>query len=371
MSVPAFIDLTETDQIAELQQYLKSRDIKVVEEGELFNDVKQLIISTAEIWKDTDGKDIEGVVNSILSLLFVIPIAQGSELVDLLCEQLFVGAENGKAPVSLNLLHNLFHGYPSKTAFLYKVYCTWLKVAKISRSIHLVPTNLKELTSWLESWDVGEEGKQNVLRLLYEAQMTCGRNKDASPTMVALLQSYTEDNASKAREDAIRCITKALADPNTYLFNELLTLKPITFLEGELLHDLLNIFVSGNIKEYDEFYKANKDFVESIGLSHASNTRKMRLLSLVDTLGSAREITFRDIETRLDIPEAEVEAFIIDAIQSKLVRGRIDHVNSKVIVSQSCQRTFGRAQWEELATRLGQWRDNINQVHKKLQTVQM
>nr|XP_002130111.1 eukaryotic translation initiation factor 3 subunit M-like [Ciona intestinalis] len=371
MSVPAFIDLSEADQISELQQYFKSKNIEVKEEGVLFNDVKQLIISTAELWKDTEGKDIEGVVNSILSLLFVIPIDKGCELVDLLCEQLLRGAESGKAPVSLNLLHNLFHGYPTKTPFLCKVYSTWLKLAKVSRSIHLVPTNLKELSSWLEDWNAGEEGRQNVLRLLYEAQLNCGRNKEAAETMITLLQSYTEENAGKAREDAIRCITKALADPNTYLFNQLLTLKPVTFLEGEPLHDLLNIFVSGNIKEYKDFYETNKEFIESIGLSHTSNTRKMQLLTLVDNFGSAREISFDDIIARLDISEDDVEEFIIDAIQSKLMRGRIDHVNRKVIVSQACQRIFGRAQWESLASRLEQWRDNINRVNGKLQTLQV
>jgi len=36
----------------------------------------------------------------------------------------------------------------------------------------------------------------------------------------------------------VRCIVTSLADPNTLLFDHLLTLKPVKFLEGELIHDV-------------------------------------------------------------------------------------------------------------------------------------
>ena len=35
-----------------------------------------------------------------------------------------------------------------------------------------------------------------------------------------------------------RCIVTCIADPNTYLMDHLLTLKPVKFLEGELIHDV-------------------------------------------------------------------------------------------------------------------------------------
>lgn len=36
----------------------------------------------------------------------------------------------------------------------------------------------------------------------------------------------------------LRCIVRALKDPNTFLMDHLLTLKPVRFLEGELIHDV-------------------------------------------------------------------------------------------------------------------------------------
>jgi len=35
-----------------------------------------------------------------------------------------------------------------------------------------------------------------------------------------------------------RCIVTSLADHNTLLFDHLLSLKPVKFLEGELIHDV-------------------------------------------------------------------------------------------------------------------------------------
>ena len=61
--------------------------------------------------------------------------------------------------------------------------------------------------------------------------------------MIELLGTYTEDNASQARDDAHKCIVTCLADPNTFLMDHLLTLKPVKFLEGELIHDVNNFLL--------------------------------------------------------------------------------------------------------------------------------
>lgn len=88
----------------------------------------------------------------------------------------------------------------------------------------------------------------------------------ASKVMIELLGTYTDENASYAREDAIKCIVTALADPNTFLLDPLLSLKPVRFLEGELIYDLLTIFVSEKLSSYQTFYNNHKEFVHSQGI---------------------------------------------------------------------------------------------------------
>lgn len=84
--------------------------------------------------------------------------------------------------------------------------------------------------------------------------------------MIELLGTYTDENASQAKTDAIRCIISALADPNTFLLDPLLALKPVSSLKGELIFELLNIFVSENLASYLEFYNKNMDFITKQGI---------------------------------------------------------------------------------------------------------
>ncbi|KAF7245591.1 Eukaryotic translation initiation factor 3 subunit M, partial [Varanus komodoensis] len=134
----------------------------------------------------------------------------------------------------------------------------------------------------------------------------------AAKVMVELLGSYTEDNASQARVDAHRCIVRALKDPNTFLFDHLLTLKPVKFLEGELIHDLLTIFVSAKLASYVRFYQNNKDFIDSLGLLHEQNMAKMRLLTFMGMAVENKEISFDTMQQELQIGADDVEAFVID-----------------------------------------------------------
>lgn len=137
-------------------------------------------------------------------------------------------------------------------------------------------------------------------------------SEQAAKVMVELLGTYTAENASHAREDAIRCIVSALADPNTFLLDPLLSLKPVRFLEGELIHDLLSIFVSENLQSYLSFYKNHKEFVTTQGLNHEQNMQKMRLLTFMQLAGANLEISFETIQRELQIEGDEVESFIIE-----------------------------------------------------------
>lgn len=131
--------------------------------------------------------------------------------------------------------------------------------------------------------------------------------------MVELLGTYTSENASLAREDAQRCILSALADPNTFLLDPLLALKPVRFLEGELIHDLLFIFVKDKLPGYLKFHNEHKEFIESqLCLSHEQNIKKMRLLTFMQLAETNPEMSFQTIQDELQIEEDQVESFIID-----------------------------------------------------------
>jgi len=197
----------------------------------------------------------------------------------------------------------------------------------------------------------------------------CKQSELASKVMVELLGTYTAENASQAREDAQRCILAALADPNTFLLDPLLALKPVRFLEGELIHDLLSVFVAEKLPSYLHFYQHHKEFVHSLGLNHEQNLKKMRLLTFMQLAEGNSEMSFDTIQQELQLKDTEVEAFIIDVLKTKLVRARMDQAARKVYVSSTMHRTFGRAQWQQLRDLLHSWKTNLQITQEGMKTV--
>lgn len=213
------------------------------------------------------------------------------------------------------------------------------------------------------------EQLQKLYRLLHEVLLAAGRSEEAGQVMVELLGTFTMENASQAREEAQRCIVASLADPKTFLFDHLLSLKPVKCLAGEPIHNLLNIFVSEKLDAYIKFYESNKSFVEGLGLKHEDNLRKMKLLSFMQLAENRSEITFEEIQTSIQIEEEEVEEFMMDVITTKLVRAKLAQDNGLVYVSSTMHRTFGPGEWQQLHQLLKSWKNNIHTVKDQMHHV--
>lgn len=371
MSVPAFIDVSEEDQAAELRAYLKSKGAEISEEnseGGLHIDLAQ-IIEACDVCLKEDDKDVESIMNSVVSLLLILEPDKQEALIESLCEKLVKFREGERPSLRLQLLSNLFHGMDKSTPVRYTVYCALTKVAATCGAIIYIPTDLDQVRKWIVDWNLSTDKKHIMLRLLYEALVECKKGEEAAKVMVELLGSYTDDNASQARVDAHKCIVRALKDPKTFLLDHLLALKPVKFLEGELIHDLLTIFVSAKLSSYVKFYQNNKDFIDSLGLSHEQNMEKMRLLTFMGMAVENKEILFDTMQQELQLGADDVEAFVIDAVKTKMVYCKIDQTNKKVVVSHSTHRTFGKQQWQQLYDILNSWKINLSKVKNSLHSI--
>jgi translation initiation factor 3 subunit M len=235
--------------------------------------------------------------------------------------------------------------------------------------LHVVNPKLDDVKVWMVKWGVGVAKVQALLRLLHEAFLECKQSERATKVMLELLSTYTEETASEAHSDAQRCIVTCLSDPNTLLLDHLLSLKPVRFLEGKPIHNLLTIFVSGRLAQYLEFAKVNKDFINSIGLNHEQSVHKMRVLSFMSLAETSSEISFDTVQREMQLQPDEVESFIIDVVRTKSVQARIDQMSRRVIVSGSSHRTFNKQQWQLLRDQLESWQRSLGQILGNLQTI--
>lgn len=372
MQGPAvFMDISLEDQALELRKYFKGLGAEISEEKSpkgIEDDLHKIVGVCDACFKEANESDIEAILNSIVSIMVSIPLERGENLILAFSQRLTKAPGPKLGVVALQSLWRLYNNLESNSPLRYHVYYHVIELAARVGCVREVFSSVEQLRKQFANCQPSNEQMQKLYRLLHQV-LKDNNSELASKVMIELLGTYTDENASYAREDAIKCIATALADPTTFLLDPLLALKPVRFLEGELIHDLLNIFVSEKLSSYQAFYNNHKEFVQSQGLNHEQNIKKMRILTFMLMAESNVEIPFDDITSELQIEENNVEAFIIEVLKTRLVCARMDQAQRLVRVSSTMHRTFGRAQWQQLRDVLLAWRGNVHHAHESMKSV--
>jgi len=371
--IPTFTDYNEIEQCNELRVYFSELGANIktevtFRENEHLQKSLEDLISVLHICIEKEQpSDVECVLNSIVSLLIQVPHTQPycQKLISMFCQKISESVNDKTSMVCLRVLQNLFEGLGVNNLLKYDVYLSLIEIAGNFDKLNLIFDELPKLSQWFNNQSVGIE-LQKLYRLLHKALLQNNHGVQASKLMIELLGTYTEENAATAREDANKCIVSFISDPDTFLMDHLLTLKPVKILEGEPIHDLLTIFVADKLTDYIAFYNKNKSFIESLGLSHENNLQKMRLLTFMQIAEKQKEIKFESVETELQLKADEVEGFIVDVLRTKLVKAKVDQVNRRIFVTSTMHRTFGKQQWHMLRNTLTKWKDNLENVNQTL-----
>lgn len=368
MSLPAFIDLSVEEQTLELNSFFKALGASNLDDEKPSEEDLATIVAVANLcFKEGNEAEVEGVLNSIVSMLIMLSNEKADNCISTFCQKLIKpSSSRPMGLVCLRVLSVLFHGLEAASPMRYTVYHSLVQVAGQVEQIRSVFTDLEKMRTQLAASKPNNEQMQKLLRSLHEALLNSRESELASKVMVELLGTYTTENASQAREEAQRCIVASLADPNTFLLDHLLTLQPVKVLEGALLHDLLTIFVTEKLSVYMKFYEEKKDFIEGLGLKHEENMRKMRILTFMQLAEGAAELPFELLEKQLQLSNDQVEEFVIQVLKTKLVRARMDQLNKKVLVSSTMHRTFGKQHWLQLRELLTTWRSQLRQIQDSM-----
>ncbi len=96
--------------------------------------------------------EVEGAVNSIISLILIVPLENNEGLVTALCEKLAKTQSNDKKNMArLRLLTNLFHGLDDRSAHRCIVYTSLLRMAGTADLMHHVNPSLETVSEIVAS----------------------------------------------------------------------------------------------------------------------------------------------------------------------------------------------------------------------------
>lgn len=369
-SLPVFIDLPEKDQAEEIRQYLISAGADLSANGKE-NILEELscLLDACDNWlKSASDADLEAMMNSFISLILFCTFDE--KLTRKFCAKLTeMGASSSNALLRIKILNNLFVGLPSDNPLRFDVYIGQLRLASKFGQTSSIMTQLKQVKSWLKAWDVNIEQRRVCYRELHAALKDEQRSEEATKVMLELLGTYDEESASLAKDDAEKCVIDFISKPDIFIMDHLLQLKPVTVLQGTPIYELLEIFVSGQLNDYMNFYSSHKDYIEEIGLNHEANISKMRILTTISLSLHEREITFSQLKEMLCFEEEDIEEYIIDLVKSKLVHAKIDQINEKMIIRSTSVRTFGQNEWQQLERKLETWFNNMQSIRSNLEQV--
>jgi translation initiation factor 3 subunit M len=136
--------------------------------------------------------------------------------------------------------------------------------------------------------------------------------------------------------------------------------------EADLL-GLLTIFQEGKLQDYENFFSSGNKSESSVlsqwGLEPEACKRNMRILSLCSLASEHEEIPYEVISQTLHLQAiAEVETWVIAAVNSGLLHAKMDQLTQKVMVERCIVRKFDMDQWRSLQVRLTSWKANVGGI---------
>jgi len=375
----AFIDVEPIEQVLELVKYtgslLADQPTFVVDceakisAGQVTEVLDTLITNSHAYYKGT--KDIESIFNS-MSRLLCAPDHYTTGLVKTLADALASEAITGHEAARMKVLCNLFNYLDRTSSSRFDLYYNLLILAGRTGAIDALKSQFSQIDQWVVDWSISTEQARTLYRTVHNVCGTAGEGSLGCTFLMKLLQTYDSDEGDLTDDVqalAAQLIKQTLGDPNVYDVEELFSLKAVTQLESQPVHKLLTVFMKASLADFRAWTAEYPEGLAGFGLDEVELTRKARLLSLAKLAAEQRVVDFAKICEELDIPETEVEVWIIDVIRVGLIEAKVDQVKSQLLVSRSTHGTFETEAWTELKDQLTDWRTNIVSCQKVLHEV--
>lgn len=279
---------------------------------------------------------------------------------------------NHGSGLALSVLTTIFNIIPKSSEIRYHVFLAIVRAIKnsssISSSFETLTPQLASLDSWFQDWETDEEDQRTLLLTVADLASDAGDTEQSYAYLIRALRTFpsAEVSTEEARNLSLRAAKAALSNPTHFEFQDLLSLDSVQALSKSdpLWFEILEIFSSEQLDDYVDFLETNRDFVEEANLPNVVLDRKIRLLTLTSLASatSSRSVPYEAIKRALQIPEEEVEMWVIDVIRAGLVEGKLSQLNKVFMIHRSTYRVFSDKQWTEVQSRLDTWRGSIENV---------
>ncbi|SPO00815.1 related to Eukaryotic translation initiation factor 3 subunit M [Cephalotrichum gorgonifer] len=273
--------------------------------------------------------------------------------------------------LSLNALTTVFNLLPADNPIRARVFMEILKFLKRHGMFETLRPYLPHLEQWNETWGTDDEFQREMYEEISDIAAEAGFGEESYRYILKALRSFDSDDkeelsSEEAQNLAIRAIRTVLLSNSHYLFQDLRGIPCVEALSDShpIYYQLLEIFAEQDLEDFSDFNEEHEGWLEKQDLDHDKLYRKMRLLTFASLAAAtpSREIPYAKIVKALRIPEEEVEMWTIDTIRAGLVQGKLSQQRKVLLVHKVTYRVFGTKQWQELSTRVDNWKSTLSTV---------
>ena len=275
--------------------------------------------------------------------------------------------QNGSG-IALGILSTLFNTVPPDDDVRYHVLLAIIDLIRTSGNYQTLQPQLKNVDSWVTQWELESDEARKLYLTVSDAAAAANQSEDSYYYLLKALHTIQDDASSQdARKISLRALKLALANEKHFDFQDLTVLSSIQALRksDQVWSELLELFSAENFDDFQDFKEGNPSFLEENGLNEETLNRKMRLLTLASLAAQAtqnRTLSYGHISRELQIPNEDVEMWVIDSIRSGLIEGKLSQQKQEFLIHRSTYRVFGENQWREVASRLEAWRSSLLNV---------
>eukprot|EP00828_Plagiopyla_frontata_P036428 TRINITY_DN4806_c0_g1_i4.p3 TRINITY_DN4806_c0_g1~~TRINITY_DN4806_c0_g1_i4.p3 ORF type:complete len:133 (+),score=41.13 TRINITY_DN4806_c0_g1_i4:132-530(+) len=100
--------------------------------------------------------------------------------------------------------------------------------------------------------------------------------------------------------------------------------------------------------EYMGFSEQKKLFEDQLKFSINELDKAIKIASIVNLLGDQTKIKFSSITQSLNISQDELIEFIVSALESQIIQGKIDENEEEIIIEQNIAKYFQNDDWIQI-----------------------
>jgi len=353
---------------------LQGESAELLKENKKDEVLKKLVVGSQAL-NQAPEKEFIAAYNLLIHLVMQSPSV--SMYLPKICNNLSApissSPQNGGG-LALSILSTIFNTTAPDSEVRYHVLLAILRIIRATSNFETLRPQLKQLDAWLEAWHTGADEKRKLYLAVSDVAADAGEDEQAYTYILRALRTYSSEQASsqEARDLSLRALKAALTHPTHFDFQDLTALDSIQALRNSdpVYFQLLEIFNSDLLDDYNDFKDEHDGWVAESGLDGDALNRKIRLLTLASIAASAgqtRSLPYEQIAKALQIPNEDVEMWVIDVIRAGLVEGKLSQSNQTFLIHRSTYRVFGDNQWREVASRLDLWRNSLQGVLQVIQ----